>query len=122
MTQETSKAVTSTADALRAATLMIDDKLTSIEDSLEIVRGKTAGSSEDASDRAGALRQLEHPEALDGSKKLLEELLAKANEESIRKDVKTQSHSVNVNFSGANYQGIQLGVSNAPITFGGNSR
>lgn len=90
-----------------------------MEDSLENLRTKDPGPNEDLNDRASAIRYLEHTSPLDSARKLLDELLAKTSEKSIRKDVKLPDHSVNVTFSGANNKGVVVGVSNAPITFGG---
>ena len=108
------------ADAISASTRTVDDKLRSIEDSLEILRIKDLGPNEDPNDGTDAIRHLEHTSPqLDKARKLLEEVLSKTSEESIKKDVQLPDHSVNVTFTGTNNQGMQVGVSNAPITLGG---
>ena len=75
-----------------------------------------------AEGKAEALRQLEEErKALDVSRKLLDELLSKSQEEAVAKAVGNQSHSTTVTFgshnSGFQARTITGGVSG--ITFGG---
>jgi len=63
-----------------------------------------------AEGKAGALRQLEEErKALDASRKLLNELLAKAQEEAVAKAAGIQSPSTTVTF-GDNNSGFQAGT------------
>lgn len=109
------KAVAATAEAIRAATATTQDKLTSIEDSLALVRLKEACSDDEVEDRASAIQQLEYTVPLAETEKLLHKLLPMADEGSICKAVQTPNQSVSVSF-GANNKGMQVGVSNAPIS------
>jgi len=71
--------------------------------------------------RADALRQIEEErKAISTSRKLLDELLSKAQEEAIVKAA-TKNLTQRVTF-GSNNSGIQIGISNGPISgisFGG---
>ena len=75
-----------------------------------------------AEGKAGALRQLqEERKALDASRKLLDELLSKAQEEAVAKAAGNQSGSTTVTF-GAQNSGFQAGTISggvSGISFGG---
>nr|POF13875.1 hypothetical protein CFP56_02899 [Quercus suber]POF13880.1 hypothetical protein CFP56_02904 [Quercus suber] len=95
----------------------MENKLTGIEDSLALVRLKCTDSAEDAVDRSDAIRQLEDITLLVEAQKALADLLANANEKSIRRAINAPAQTLNVTF-GANNQGMQIGVSHGAIMFG----
>lgn len=74
---------------------------------------KVAGHKED---KAGALRQLEEErKALDASRKLLDELLSKAQEEAVAKAAGPQRHSPSISFGNQN-SGFQAGMINGSVS------
>lgn len=95
----------------------MDDKLEEMNVSSD--EEEVAGNKED---KAGALRQLEEErKALDTTRKLLDELLSKTQEEAVAKAAGAQSHSPNISFGNQN-SGFEAGIINggvSGISFGG---
>lgn len=81
------------------------------------VAGDDQAEAESTKNRADALRQIEEEhKALSTSRKLLNELLSKAQDDAVAKAVtESQTHSTIVTF-GAQNSGLQIGVSSGPIS------
>jgi hypothetical protein len=123
ISEEIKKAISTKQTEISSAIGATDKQLVEIGKRLEElhVAGDSQEDAERTQRRADALRQIEEERnAISTSRKLLDELLAKAQEEAI---VKAAAKNVTQRMTfGSNNSGIQIGISNGPISgisFGG---
>jgi hypothetical protein len=100
-----------------------DRQLAEVESTLRELDLAPAGPERAQKDKDNAIEEIEGERAaLDSSQKLLQDLLSMTAEEVITKAArKAQNGSTNVTFGNQN-SGVQIGISNAPISgihFGG---
>ncbi|PGH12592.1 hypothetical protein AJ80_06650 [Polytolypa hystricis UAMH7299] len=119
VTEEIKKTISTRQIEIRTAIDATDERLAEAETRLEELHIDDDTIQEDAEgtgSRADVLGQIEEERtALSASRKLLDELLAKVQEDVVVKAAKeNQTRSIHVSFSGQN-SGLQIGTSNAPI-------
>jgi hypothetical protein len=123
ISEEIKKTISTKQTEISSAIGATDKQLAEIGKRLEElnVAGDIQEEAESTECRADALRQIEEErKAISTSRKLLDELLSKAQEEAIVKAA-TKNLIQRVTF-GSNNSGIQIGISNGPISgisFGG---
>lgn len=125
ITEEIKKMIVTKQTDIASAIRTTDKQLAEVGKRLEEldVAGDDQAEAESTKNRADALRQIEEEhKALSTSRKLLNELLSKAQDGAVAKAVtERRTHSTIVTF-GAQNSGLQIGVSSGPISgisFGG---
>jgi hypothetical protein len=125
ITEDIKKVILTKQTDIASAIRTTDRQLAEVGKRLEElnVAGDDQIEAERTKNRADALRQIEEErKALSTSRKLLNELLSKAQDDAVAKAAtESQTRSTTVTF-GAQNSGFQIGVSNGPISgisFGG---
>ncbi len=119
MTEEIKQSISTNRDEVRGAIATADKQLVVLENRVEEMNlSDDEEAATTAEDRAKALRQFEEErKALDVSRKLLDELLAKSQEEAVSKAaLGSQSTSTTITFGNQN-SGIQANVIHGGVTF-----
>ena len=119
ITEQIKKTISTKEAEISTAISSTDMQLAAVETGLEEVRLDDASEDriQDPEDIANTVKQIEEERnALDLSRKLLEELLSRVSEEALFKAAReTQSHSTHVAF-GNLQKGFQIGTNNGPIS------
>ena len=119
MTEEIQKTIATRQTDVTRAIDTADRQLIVLEDRIEELDVSESGHEEDAgeADKAEALAQLQQARsALETSRKLLEELLSKSQEEAVAKAAEgTATHSTNMTFGNGN-SGFQAGAINGAVS------
>ena len=119
ITEQIKKTISTKEAEISTAIASTDMQLAAVETGLEEVRLDDASEDriQDPEDIANTVKQIEEERnALDLSRKLLEELLSRVSEEALFKATReTQSHSTHVTF-GNLQKGFQIGTNNGPIS------
>jgi DNA-binding transcriptional regulator GbsR (MarR family) len=119
VTEEIKKAISTKEEEVSRAITSTNRQLAEVETSLRELHLRSASEEEsrNAEDMTNTVEQIEEERnALNSSRKLLEELLSRTKEESIVKAVSAiQSRSTHIYF-GNQGQGIQIGINNAAIS------
>lgn len=124
ITEEIKKTISTRQDEVKGAITISDRQLIVLENRLKEMNlgSDNEEAAEPREGKAEALRQLkEELKALDASRKLLDELLSKSQEEAVAKAAGNQSHSTTVTFGDYN-SGFQAGTITggvSGISFGG---
>jgi peptidoglycan hydrolase CwlO-like protein len=122
ITEEIKNTISTKQDEVKGAIITTDKQLVVLENKLGELNLSSDDDDTATEGKAEALRQLEgEREALDAARKLLDELLAKAQEEAVAKVAGNQAGSTTVTFgdhnSGFQAGNISGGVSG--LSFGG---
>jgi hypothetical protein len=119
ITEEIEETISARQAEIITAIGTTDERLTEVRKRLEEINltGDVQKEVESTDSKADTLRQNEEErKALNVSRKLLDELLLKAQEDAVAKAaVEKQNHSTQVTFGGHN-SGFQIGISNGPIS------
>jgi hypothetical protein len=124
ITEEIKKTISTKQTEIKSAITTTDKQLVVVENKLEELdlSNHDEGATGSRKDKTGVFRQLEEElKAVKASQKLLNELLAKSQEEAVAETAGNQSSSTTVTF-GAQNSGFQAGTINggvSGINFGG---
>jgi peptidoglycan hydrolase CwlO-like protein len=128
ITEEIKKTISTKQDEVKGAIITADKQLVVLENKLEELNLSSDDDDTATDGKAEALRQLEgERKALDASRKLLDELLAKAQEEAVANVAGNPAGSTTVTFgdhnSGFHNSGFQAGniSGGVSVSFGGKS-
>jgi peptidoglycan hydrolase CwlO-like protein len=109
ITEEIKKTISTKQEEVKGAIITADKQLVVLENKLEELNLSSDDDDMATEGKAEALRQLEgERKALDASRKLLDELLAKAQEDAVAKVAGNQASSTTVTFGDHN-SGFQAG-------------
>lgn len=119
VTEDIKKAISTKEEEVSKAITSTNRQLAEVETSLRELHLRSASEEEsrNAEDMTNTVEQIEEERnALNSSRKLLEELLSRTKEEAIVKAAsEIQSRSMHMSFGNLG-QGIQIGINHAPIS------